>query len=138
MKNNTHFIENENKMVRFGSTLSNKLRAATILFLNGKLGTGKTTLARGILRGLGFYGNVKSPTYTLVETYSLRQFRVEHFDLYRITDAQELIWIGIEDYFQANTIAIIEWPERGAEFLPTPDITINITHKNHGRDIQIL
>ena len=137
MKNSTHFVENETEMIDFGSTLASCLKSPRVIYLHGELGAGKTTLTKGILRGLGFCGHVKSPTYTLVETYSLAELQVEHFDLYRIADAEELIWIGIEDYFKQNTIAIIEWPAQGAGFLPPPDITIDIKYQDHGRVITI-
>lgn len=138
MKNSVHYIENEREMIGLGSKLATHLKSPEVIYLYGDLGAGKTTLTKGILRGLGFCGHVKSPTYTLVEIYSLDVLQVEHFDLYRIADPEELIWIGIEDYFKKNTIAIIEWPDQGMGFLPQPSTTIHIQYQNQGRLIKIL
>jgi tRNA threonylcarbamoyladenosine biosynthesis protein TsaE len=96
---------------------------------------GKTTLVRGFLRAAGFTGAVKSPTFTLVEEYSLDERKIFHFDLYRLNDPEELEWMGIRDYFIPNSLCFIEWAERGAGFLPIPDAIISLTVQDLGRNI---
>ena len=93
-------------------------------FLEGELGAGKTTISRGILRGLGYQGIAASPTYTLLELYDLGSHRVVHLDLYRITAAQELEGLGFRDYLDGQTICLIEWPPNGVAFLPVPEFRI--------------
>lgn len=110
-----------------GHELGAALNGRGVVFLQGDLGAGKTTLTRGILRGYGHQGAVKSPTYTLVEPYELPGCTVYHFDLYRLTDPEELELMGMRDYCREDTLALIEWPERGHPFLPPADLVITIT-----------
>lgn len=116
-------INNEEEMLAFGGELANKCNINCVIFLQGELGAGKTTLVRGFLRALGFSGTVKSPTYTLVETYHIANRKIHHFDLYRLNHFSELENIGIRDYFSEQAIFLIEWPERAARLLPEPDLT---------------
>lgn len=109
-----------------GRELAAALGGRGVVYLEGELGAGKTTLTRGILRGYGHSGAVKSPTYTLVEPYELAAATVYHFDLYRLTDPEELELMGMRDYCRADTLAVIEWPERGHPFLPPADLIITI------------
>ena len=130
-------LKNETETLALGAQLATACTAPCILFLYGELGAGKTTLARGFLQGLGYQDAIKSPTYTLVEPYTINQQLVFHFDLYRIKNPHELEFIGIDDYFTQQAIFIIEWPERSAGILPTPDLTCYIEHQTEGRELQL-
>lgn len=121
----------------FGARLATALRLPCVLFLEGDLGTGKTTLTRGILRGLGHRGAVRSPTYTLVEPYSLTGLELYHFDLYRLGDPEELDYLGLRDLLGRDSVWVVEWPERGADLLPKPDLRIRLVHRDHGRHLTL-
>ncbi len=108
-----------------------------IIFLKGDLGSGKTTLTRGILRGLGYKGKVKSPTYNLVEFYKFPRLYFYHFDFYRFADPLEWEEAGFREYFNKNSICLVEWPEKVEKLLPIPDIEICFNINEAGRDIEI-
>jgi len=131
-------IENEAAMYSFAEKLAAQVKAPCIIYLQGELGAGKTTLTRGFLRALGFEGKVKSPTFTLVETYDIDHLKIFHVDLYRLTDPDELEYLGLSDYFTEEGIGLIEWPERGAGYLPPPDLICRINIEGDQRIIQIL
>ena len=116
-----------------GKCLSLSLSKNCVIHLYGELGTGKTTLVRGILRGFNYLGAVKSPTYTLIEPYYLDQVTVLHLDLYRIQAPEELDYLGLEDFAQNEAVWLIEWPERGGNRLPVADLNIYISYQNLGR-----
>jgi len=131
-------LDDEQSMIEFGGKLSLAIRqsaAPLLLFLNGDLGAGKTTLSRGILLGLGHQAVVKSPTYTLVEPYDLAIGRVYHFDLYRLIDPEELEHIGFSDYLSEAQLCMIEWPENGDGYISEPDIRIDISQITLGRRV---
>ena len=127
----------EEAMELFGENLAASLKSGGVVYLDGNLGMGKTTLVRGILRGLGYIGPVKSPTYTIVEPYELDHVEVFHFDLYRISDAEELEYMGIRDYFKGGALCLVEWAEMGEGVLPKPDLVVHLDLVRHGRAISI-
>jgi tRNA threonylcarbamoyladenosine biosynthesis protein TsaE len=118
---------------QFGAELWSSLPPQALVFLQGDLGAGKTTLVRACLRAAGFLGTVKSPTYTLVEEYPINGRMIYHFDLYRLADPEELEWMGIRDYFTQKSLCFIEWPDKGKGFLPPPDLTITLSVAGDGR-----
>jgi tRNA threonylcarbamoyladenosine biosynthesis protein TsaE len=119
-------ITSEEDMYDFGTYLHSILPDQGVVYLNGQLGAGKTTLVRAILKAAGYQHHVKSPTFTIVEDYVLGKRRYLHFDLYRIADPEELEWLGIRDYLTESLI-FIEWAELGKGFLPDPDLIIDFS-----------
>ena len=128
------WLGDEAATVALGRALWRWLPAGGVVYLLGELGAGKTTLTRGILRARGHEGAVKSPTYTLLEPYLTdTAMPVWHFDLYRIADAQELDFIGIDEIMDGPGLKVIEWPQRGGERLPAADMTIELLMERAGR-----
>ncbi|WP_017443727.1 tRNA (adenosine(37)-N6)-threonylcarbamoyltransferase complex ATPase subunit type 1 TsaE [Gayadomonas joobiniege] len=131
-------LESSEQTVQYASQLSRVSQAPLVIFLTGDLGAGKTTFSRGFIQGLGFDGNVKSPTYTLVEPYQFADIEIYHFDLYRLSSPEELEFIGIEEYFTAKSITLIEWPDKGAGWLPQADIHVELMHDNNQRVVTLV
>ncbi|MDF2866981.1 MAG: tsaE [Gammaproteobacteria bacterium] len=128
-----YFLLDEQATLKMGEGLAQVCSVPCIIFLQGQLGMGKTTLTRGFIQGLGVRGTVKSPTFTLVEPYDLVDKQVFHFDLYRMNEPEELEYIGIRDYFAQNSICLIEWPERGQGILPAADLICQLSLHSAGR-----
>lgn len=127
------FLDNEVAQEALGARLALAQPAGCVVYLEGLLGAGKTTFVRGFLRALGHTGIVKSPTYTLVENYQLGEFTVYHLDLYRLSDAEELEYVGVREFSAPDTVCLIEWPELGGQFLPAPDVVISLQYVQTGR-----
>lgn len=129
-------LPDEEATLAFGAQLARELTPGLTFYLEGDLGAGKTTLVRGILRALGYVGRVKSPTYTLVEIYSLAGFELYHFDLYRMHDPREWLDAGFRDVSDGRVVSLIEWPEKAAGWLPPPDVIIRLTIADDAREIE--
>ena len=141
------FLPDEAATLRFGGLLAlatkrpeprlgESLSLGGRVFLSGDLGAGKTTLTRGLLRGYGVKGAVKSPTYTLVEPYEEPGFNIYHFDLYRLADPEEVEFLGVFDYFDEDNLCLIEWAEKGKGFLPCPDLLLTLLVQGRARRVQ--
>lgn len=116
-----------------GAALARHGATPCVIHLRGDLGTGKTTLVRGYLRALGHPGKVKSPTYSLVETYVLDDERVFHLDLYRLSDTGEAAWLALEELEREPARVLVEWPERGGDWLPGADLVVTLAHAAQAR-----
>ena len=130
-------LANEDATLNVGRQLAAYLRPGLTIFLEGDLGAGKTTLVRGVLRGLKFKGRVKSPTYTLVESYSISSLYLYHFDLYRFKHEQEWLDAGFNELFNERNICFVEWPARARGLLPDADVVIKLAMEGDGRRVII-
>lgn len=121
------FLTNDaNETALLGEKLAKIVRSGDLIFLQGDLGSGKTTYMRGFLRGLNFKGKVKSPSYTLLEQYEL-ELTINHFDLYRFKDRREWDDAGFSEFINSNDVNVIEWPEKADDMIPISDLTILFT-----------
>ncbi len=125
----------EQDLQLFANKFASVLKVPLVIHLEGDLGAGKTSFARAFIQALGHEGRVKSPTYGLLEHYKLDSVQVLHMDLYRIGDPEELAFLGIEDLLDERTVLLVEWPERGAGFLPAADFVFSFAYAGEGRDL---
>ena len=121
-------LAGENRTLALGAALARAGLSRGTVHLAGELGTGKTTLVRGFLRASGVTGTIRSPTFTLVEEYRIGTTTVGHYDLYRLSEPEELEFLGLRDHLEADSLCFFEWPERGAGVLPVPDLDIRFEY----------
>lgn len=119
--------------LHLGEALAAGIAPGRVVHLRGELGAGKTTVVRGLLRGLGYAGRVKSPTYTLLEPYELSRLHLYHFDFYRLEDPSEWLTAGFREYFNDASACVVEWPERAGPLLPPPDLDLHLEFAGSGR-----
>lgn len=140
----SHFktqLKNEAATDALGLCLAHRLVPGLVIYLHGDLGAGKTTLTRALLHAAGYSGHVKSPTYTLAESYEVilnnQKITIIHFDLYRMSSPEEFLDAGFRDDFNQTTICIVEWPENGVNVLPAPDLDVFLAVANTGRSVEL-
>jgi tRNA threonylcarbamoyladenosine biosynthesis protein TsaE len=141
MQHQKFLLHEEAGTLALGASLSRTLAPGLAIYLKGELGAGKTTLTRALLHAAGHVGHVKSPTYTLMEPYTIKiddkPIELFHFDLYRMKSPEEFLDAGFRDHFNDDSICIVEWPENGESLLPPPDITISLTVSGPGRHVEL-
>ena len=135
MKHGHSHFPDERKLEAFANKMAALLTTPLTIWLEGDLGTGKTSFARHLIHALGYEGRVKSPTYGLMEQYPLDPGQVLHLDLYRIADPDELEFLGLVDLLDQQTILLIEWPDKGGQWLPEPDFIFSFSYAGKGRDL---
>lgn len=133
----TIYLASEDETRALGFELGRNILPGMTIYLTGTLGTGKTTFTRGFLEGRGYTGKVKSPTYALVEPYDVANKMIFHFDFYRINHINELSTMGLADYFSSEAICLVEWPEKAAGLLPSPDLICQFDLTLPGRTVEI-
>ncbi|OQY70470.1 MAG: tRNA (adenosine(37)-N6)-threonylcarbamoyltransferase complex ATPase subunit type 1 TsaE [Rhodocyclaceae bacterium UTPRO2] len=130
-------LSDEAATLALGTALSQALAPGLVIWLEGDLGSGKTTLVRGVLRGLGYEGNVKSPTFTLVELYAISSLNLHHFDFYRFSQPEEYLDAGLDEYFQIGAVCLVEWPDKAGDYLAPADLRLALSIVDHGRRTHI-
>ncbi|MDR1057145.1 MAG: tRNA (adenosine(37)-N6)-threonylcarbamoyltransferase complex ATPase subunit type 1 TsaE [Coxiellaceae bacterium] len=133
-------IKNVLAMRKLGGVIARSSMSGTIFYLQGPLGTGKTTFVHGFIKKIGYQGQVKSPTFNLLEIYQVDKQIICHFDLYRLKQPEELVYIGVTDYFNKKNVCLIEWPENGGRFLPAQDLLccFDFAKKSSVRVVQMI
>ena len=129
-----HFLLKNLKATNaLGKIIAENIKAPLIIYLEGDLGAGKTTLARAIIQNLGFHGNIKSPSYSIVEVYTISRLYLYHFDFYRFLSPEEFEEAGLIEYFNEKNdrICLVEWPQNAAPFVPTADLRIHLFAENN-------
>ena len=130
-------LPTELSSIKFAEQMARYLSTPLIMTFSGEIGAGKTTLIRAMLRCMGVNSAIKSPTFSLVESYQCLDVQIHHFDLYRIHDEAELDYIGFRDYFTADAVCCIEWPERLVSYLERADIAFSLRLKGAGRELHM-
>ena len=133
----SRFLPTEADTLALGAALAPCLKPGMVVYLVGELGAGKTTLARGVLRALGHTGRVKSPSFALVEPYTISRLYLYHFDFYRFADPRELEEAGFREYFNPDSVCLVEWPENAAGMIPPADLKLEVTVLGSGRQLEI-
>jgi tRNA threonylcarbamoyladenosine biosynthesis protein TsaE len=132
-------ILTEQELINFASDYGKKLVPGDVIYLSGDLGAGKTTFVRAVLNSLGVSGSIKSPTYTLIESYFINHIYFHHLDLYRLKDPSELEYLGVADLLDKNkNILLIEWPEQGLGFLPAPSYSFKFLHHLSDPNLRVI
>ena len=131
-------MPDEAASLALGRSLAAGAAPGRVLHLRGDLGAGKTTVARGLLRALGHAGRVKSPTYTLVEPYTLSRLHLYHFDFYRFKDRTEWVSSGFREYFNPQSLCVVEWPERAGDLLAAPDLEAQLDFDAEARQATLI
>ena len=141
MKHFKTHLHDEAGTLALGAAMARTLAPGLVIFLHGELGAGKTALARAMLHAAGHLGHVKSPTYTLVEPYTVTvagvTLEIRHFDLYRLSGGEEFLEAGFRDEFDGRRVCIVEWPEKAGSMLQTPDIAVHLNVVGEGREVEL-
>lgn len=132
------YLPDEVATENFGAALAPALSPGLVIWLSGDLGAGKTTLTRGLLRALGHQGNVKSPTYTLIEPYTVSRMSLYHFDFYRFNIPEEFLDAGLEEYFGTDGVCLVEWADKALPYVPQPDLELRLEVSGTGRCLHAL
>lgn len=133
------YLVDDTATVAYGAKLAELVnrKKHNAFYFQGEIGAGKTTLIRSLLRSLGVAGSIKSPTFSIMEPYCCDGFSIYHFDLYRLSDPQELEFLGWRDCFSGPALCCVEWPERAQKLLPQPDLLIRLLSSGDGRMLEV-